>query len=254
MKKLLINNMSKVRIYIPEEEIGDNLRIEDREILHKIKDVLALKASEKIYIFNGMGREYAYEIKDVSRHCVSLTNQQLNRGIKETKNKIILAVPLLKEQKIEYILERATELGVERFQPFICERSIREKPSKGKMKRWGRIIEEATRQSDRLWIPKIEEPLGFDDLIKKDFNTKMCASIEGKHIKDIQVRNLEEILLMVGPEGDFSPQELVKMKNCDFNFMKLADNILSVETASIFMVGLVNYMFELNSSENKEKF
>ncbi|MFA6281390.1 MAG: RsmE family RNA methyltransferase [Candidatus Omnitrophota bacterium] len=234
--------MSKVRIYIPEEETGVNLKIEDRKVLHKIKDVLALKTSEKIYTFDGHGKEYVYEIESINRHCISLTNRQLNRESKETKNKIVLAIPLLKEQKIEYILEKATEMGAAEFQPYVCERSIREKPSQGKTQRWARIIEEATRQSDRIWIPKINELANFDELIKKDFEVKLCASIGGEYIQSALIPDAEKIFLMVGPEGDFSPQELVRMKTYGFTFMKLAENILRVETASIFMVGMVNYL------------
>ncbi|MFA5270846.1 MAG: RsmE family RNA methyltransferase [Candidatus Omnitrophota bacterium] len=234
--------MSKVRIYIPNEELSVNLKIEEREILHKIKDVLTLKESEKVYVFDGAGKEYVYEIGDVNRNHVLLINKQISRQDDEIKNKIILAIPLLKEQKIEYILEKATELGVESFQPFICERSIREMPSSEKMKRWARIVQEATRQSERLWIPKIEEILAFDNLMKKDFKTKICAAIDGAYIKDMKNYNKEKVLLIAGPEGDFSPQEFIKMKDNNFYFLKLSENILRAETASVFMVGLANYL------------
>jgi len=236
--------MSKVRVYLPSEEISGTLKIEGKETLHKIKDVLALKRTEKIYVFDGAGKEFIYEIGDISRKQVLLINQQLNRREEESKRKIILAVPLVKEQRVEYILEKATEFGVNTFQPFICERSIQEKPSSQKLDRWQRIIQEATRQSERLWIPEITGILRFDELLKKDFKTKICAAIDGEYIKDMQVSAQGEVLLAVGPEGDFSPQELNKMKDYNFYFLKLSENILRVETASVFMVGLVNYLLK----------
>jgi len=75
--------------------------------------------------------------ESIERNCILSTNRQLCGESKEVKNKIILAIPLLKEQKIEYILEKATELGVRSFKPYICERSIREKAITGKDKAVG---------------------------------------------------------------------------------------------------------------------
>ncbi len=234
--------MSKARIYLPDAEINESITIESKETLHKIKDVLSLKKSEKVYVFNGSGKEFVYEIGDISREQLLLINRSANRQENEIKMKIVLAIPLIQEQRLEYILEKATELGVDTFQPFICERSIRENPSLARLERWKRVVLEATRQSERLWTPEIKDILNFDELIQKDYKTKICAYIEGSYIKDIKIGDKENILLVVGPVGDFSPQEIDKMKNRNFCFIKLAENILRVETASVFLTGLVKYL------------
>lgn len=236
--------MSKVRIYIPKEKIENSIKIDEIETLHKLKDVLSLEEHEAIYVFDGDGKEYTYEIDNISRNQVLLKNQKINRNEAQVERKIILGFPLLKEQKAEYILEKATELGVNYFWPFISDRSIRQKPSVAKMTRWQRIIQESARQSDRLWLPGIGEPLEFNDLVRKDFKTKLCGSINGKYLKNASGLNTHEIFLIIGPEGDFSPREFDEMKRQDFQFIKLAENILRVETASILMAGIVNYLLK----------
>jgi len=241
MKKIILNNMSKVRLFFPKSEIYDVVAIKDKDILHKTNDVLSLKKGESIYLFDGEGMEYRYQIIETSHKCVSLKKEAVERASKEPSVKITLGLPLIKEQKLELILQKATELGIWAYQPFICERSIRERPSSGKRERWTKIVQEATRQSNRLWIAQINEIIDFDTLIKQDFSVKLAASIDGQNITDIAKEKYHKILLIAGPEGDFSPNEYKKLKDNGFRFLKLSENILRVETASIFASGLANY-------------
>lgn len=233
--------MSKVRLFFPKDEICDVVIIKDKDMLHKANDVLALKKGEHIYLFDGEGTEYRYQINETSRKCVSLRKEATERISNEPLEKITLGLPLLKEQKLELILQKATELGIWAYQPFICERSIREKPSSSKKERWAKIVQEATRQSNRLWLAQINEIIDFDMLTKQDFGLKLAASIKGQKMSDIAKDKYHKILLMVGPEGDFSPNEYEKLKNSGFAFLKLSENILRVETASIFAAGLTSY-------------
>ncbi|MCK9615459.1 MAG: 16S rRNA (uracil(1498)-N(3))-methyltransferase [Candidatus Omnitrophica bacterium] len=233
--------MSKVRLFLPKNEICDVVTVKDKDILHKANDVLALKKGQHVYLFDGEGMEYRYQITETSRRCISLKKEAVECTSNAPLEKITLGLPLLKEQKIELILQRATELGVWAYQPFICERSIREHPSSGKKERWIKIVQEATRQSSRLWLAQINEIIDFETLIKQDFSLKIAASIEGQKIIDITKEKYRKILLMIGPEGDFSPQEYEKLKANGFIFLKLSENILRVETAAIMASGIINY-------------
>jgi 16S rRNA (uracil1498-N3)-methyltransferase len=156
---------------------------------------------------------------------------------------ITLGIPLIKEQKMDLILQKATELGAWSFQPFICQRSIREKPSTAKKERWMKIVQEATRQSERLWLAQINDVIDFSDLIKREFGLKLAASIEGQKIMDIPKAHVNRTLLLIGPEGDFSAEEYEKLKTESFSLLKLSENILRVETASIIASGLIAYFF-----------
>ncbi|MFA5007829.1 MAG: RsmE family RNA methyltransferase [Candidatus Omnitrophota bacterium] len=234
--------MSKVRLFFPKDKITDIILLRDKELLHKTNVVLALKRGEQIYLFDGYGAEYRYQITETNRKLVTLKKEAAEIISKEPQEKLTLAIPLLKEQKIELILQKAVELGVWNFQPFISARSIQEKPSLNKKERWVKIIQEATRQSNRLWLAQINEIIDFDTLVKQDFTLKLVATIEGEKITDIAKEKYHKILLATGPEGDFSPQEYEKLKDNGFVFLKLSQNILRSETASIFSAGLISYL------------
>lgn len=233
--------MSKVRLFFPKDKLSDIVVINDKETLHKTNDVLALNKGEKVFLFDGQGVEYRYKIIETSRKSISLKKEGVERSEILPYEKITLGIPLVKEQKIELILQKATELGVWSFQPFISERSIQGNPSSVKKERWERIIQEAARQSGRLWLAQVNEIVDFDTLLKQDFNLKLAASIEGQRIAGTMKTKYPKILLLIGPEGDFSPDEYKKLKASGFTFLKLSENILRVETASIMASGLINY-------------
>lgn len=233
--------MSKVRLYLPKDRVSNIVVLEDKESLHKTKDVLSLEKGEIIYLFDGEGTEYRYKIDATERRSVTLKKEAIERTQNIPDKKITLGVPLLKEQKMDLILQKATELGVWNFQPFISQRSIREEPSAAKKERWSKIAQEATRQSERLWLAQINDVIDFNQLIKQDFSLKLAASANGSKIADMPKEKCSKILLLVGPEGDFSPEEYAKLKTENFSFAKLSENILRVETASIMASGLINY-------------
>lgn len=241
MKHNIRNNMSKVRLYLAKDRISDIMALEDKESLHKAKDVLSLKKGEKIYIFDGEGTEYRYQINEIERKRITLKKEATERTESMPEKIITLGVPLVKEQKMDLILQKATELGIWSFQPFICQRSIREKPSAGKKERWVKIVREAARQSERLWLAQINDVIDFNDLIKHNFSLKLAASIKGQKITGIPEKKCCRILLLIGPEGDFSAEEYEKLKTENFFFLKLSENILRVETASIIASGLTAY-------------
>ncbi len=235
--------MSKIRFHIPKELIANIISIEDKSLLHKIKNVLSLKVNETVYIFDGQGNEYIYKICEINRNSVKISMERTEIKKCENTAKIILAVPLLKEQKLDLIFQKAAELGVKAFLPFICERSIREKPSSAKIERWKKIAHEATRQSQRLWIPEIRSVISFEELVKQESSLKLAASIKGKIMQEVDAK-ADNILIAIGPEGDFSDNEYLKLEKYGFSFIKLSKNILRTETACIFSVGLVNYFIE----------
>jgi len=233
--------MSKVRLFFPKDKISDIVVINDKETLHKTNDVLVLKKGERVYLFDGEGTEYRYQISEANRKYISLKKEAVERTVSSPKEKITLAIPLLKEPKLELILQKATEFGIWSFQLFTCERSIHGQPSSGKKERWKKIIDEATRQSDRLWTAQINEIVDFETLTKQDFSLKIAASITGQKITGIIKEKCPKTLLVIGPEGDFSPNEYEKFKISGFKFLKLSENILRVETAAIVASGLINY-------------
>ena len=238
--------MSRVRIYVAPEEICDSIRIDEKGTIHKLKDVLRLKEDKEIYVFDGKGKEYLYKITEVKRSSVLIEKGKIEREEDCPIKKIGLGFPLLRSEKVDFILQKATELGVWEIYPFVCQRSISKKPLASKSRRWQRIVIEAARQCNRLWVPRVREVLDFKKIITQQWEIKLAASSEGGSLTKRLNKKAGNILLIVGPEGDFSPQEYYELKRNDFRFVGLSPHILRVETAAIFGAGLINYFLRTN--------
>ncbi|MBU1112812.1 MAG: 16S rRNA (uracil(1498)-N(3))-methyltransferase [Candidatus Omnitrophica bacterium] len=232
--------MSKIRIYIKPGQIEDSISITDRDTTHKIKDVLRLKAQQPVYVFDGCGKEYLYSIKQLSKKSISLTKEKLLRQAASPANTVTLGFPLEKEDRVDFILQKCTELGVFRFIPFISQRSLKVKPSANKLNRWQRIIIEAARQSQRLWIPEISETLALDGIDKQGFDLKIVGSLAGQSLIKKINKAVRDVLIVIGPVGDFSQTEYKDLNHKGFKAIKLSENLLRTETAAMFSVGLIN--------------
>ncbi len=241
--------MSKIRIYVLPERIAPLVVVDDRETVHKIRKVLSLTKEETVYLFNGRGEEYQYRISDITRKTVTFRKEGLSRKSKPVALEIALAFPLSRESKIDLILQKGTELGVEKFIPFSCSRSMRFPLSLNKVKRWRKVIIEAARQSERLWIPRMEEAMEFNELLSIQYGNKLVACFSGGKISKIIDKNVQKVVIVVGPEGGFSDEEKEELIVNNFISINLSKNILRVETACIFSVGLINYFFK-SKNEN----
>lgn len=235
--------MSRARLYIEPLQIDKEIILKDKCHLHKLKDVLRLKEKQCLYVFDGEGKEWEYKINKKSRNEIILTRLRKSRESKKEKTILSLGFPLTQEKKIDFILQKATELGVSALTPFACARSLKINTGKSKIKRWKKIVIEACRQSERLWIPKIHSPSSLDKLIREYFDLKILAW-PGK-IEKIEIpakkhgQTQQSILSVVGPEGGFSVKELEAFKKNDFIFTSLSLNTLRTETAAIFITGLI---------------
>jgi len=238
--------MSKIRIHIPQDRVQSLITLDQKEIVHKLKDVVRLHAGQSVYVFDGCGKEYVYQVSRSQKDSVVLQSQELVRNEKSTPTRIALGFPLVKEDKTDYILQKATELGVSEFMPFISSRSIQSSPGSAKCERWRRIIMEAARQSDRLWTPELKDTCDFPRILQAPCACKIAAHQTGARLDHAGllslVKDKKEILLVVGPEGDFSDPEIAQLRLHGFIFLNLSDNILRVETAAAFSVGLLNFL------------
>ncbi len=233
--------MSKIRIHIKSEDIGDVVKVTDKDTIHKIRNVLRLKASDNLLVFDGQGKEYSCRISQIDRNIVVLNEVSLQRRSQNSEISLALAFPMTKEESIDFILQKATELGVSKFIPFTSERSLNIKVSAAKFSRWRKIIIEAVRQSERLWIPKLADTISFSSLIKCSQEVKLAGAVDGESLKPSLINNSKDIIFAIGPVGDFSPGEYQKLKASGFKFVKLSDHLLKVETAAILGIGLINY-------------
>lgn len=245
--------MSCIRIYLAPQKIKEEASIKEKGIIHKIRDVLRLKRGDTLLVFDGKGKEYEYTIEAVQKNDIQLRKVKTVREQKHPSPCVALAFPLLREQKLDYILQKTTELGVGRLLPFLSQRSlITQEPSHLKRIRWETIVLEAARQSQRLWVPLIEQVRCFDEVLRENAELKLYAHSQGERLDTISKKiRAGTILLVVGPEGDFSQKEKSLLEEHRFQGATLSPNILRSETAAIFFVGLVNYFLDHRNKTEK---
>jgi len=235
--------MSKIRIYIESCRFDETVYVGESEIIHKAKDVLRLKRNDEVYLFDGQGQECQYVVETIDSTQMIIKKNASIEHQKKISPCIILAFPLVKEEKTDFILQKATELGVSVFLPFACQRSINILPSSLKYKRWQKIIVEASRQSQQLWVPRLLPVASFNDMVRYESDMKCAAAITGTSVAAITQHDFQSILIAVGPEGDFSPGEYRLLEQNIFHRIVLSPHVLRVETASVFAVGLLRYWF-----------
>jgi len=233
--------MSTVRLYYPENIIENSTSLLSKEHTHYIINVMRLKRGSKMNFFNKEG-EWLSEIVFLDRDRVEI--KFLNK-IKESfpASNIELAICLVKKNSMETILQKATELGVNRIIPIISDRT---EVKDLNFERAYKITIEATEQSNQLNPPKINQIINLKDFINSiSKETKLFfADINSKHIpnsKDIE--EIKNITILIGPEGDFSPleRELILKKSNVVPF-SLSKNILRTDTAVISAISLVNFI------------
>lgn len=194
-------------------------------------------------------RVYTCELTEISKKDLKykIIDEQLEDDVKDYK--VILACSLIKEQKMDYLLQKATELGVDEIIPVISERTIVKINDKkeNKMNRWCKILKEASEQSHRSFIPKIHDITSLKDLVNVNADLKIvCNTNElSKNIKKVLQDNKKSgtIVIVVGPEGGLSDFEVEYLVKNSFISTTLGSNILRAETVPLFMLSVINYEF-----------
>ena len=240
------------RFYIdPESWDESNLRLEGDEFHHCV-NVLRLQSGDPVIIFDGLGMEIQTSIKDISKKVAYLDLNNQERIISPTrKTKIALAQAIPKGKNMDLIIEKGTELGVNHIYPFISERTIirlNQSDSIKKQEKWQRVAIEACKQSGQNWLPKVEQPqklLSMIDSLIHEFDLVLIASLQpaAKHLKQILLnrttKHPESILILIGPEGDFTLSETAKAIGAGAESMTLGPITLRTEPAAIYSLSIV---------------
>lgn len=222
----------------------DNKFILNEDDLYHIKTVMRMKENDLIEVVYDKN-EY---ICTLDNEYNALIKEKLTR--KETKDKFItLIVPLLKEQKFDLILQKATELGVSSIIPVKMERSIIKLDNKDinkKIERWSKICKEASEQSKRVDIPEISKIHSLNELKDMPGLNIICSTSEKSlNIKNFlqHTKNCDRINVVVGPEGGISPKEEELLESLGFTRVSLGNRIMRVETVPLYILSIFNYEF-----------
>ena len=238
---------TKIRLYFSVKIQSELISYLTREQSHYVKDVMRLKTGDSFSVFNDQGEWNAiienYE-KDGAR--IIILNKVRN---KKSEKNVWLAFSPIKQNPLNFMIQKTTELGIQKFIPVICERSV---VNDINIERIKKIIIESSEQSNRLSVPEItkkESLKNFLKLFPKNGCIIFCdINCNKSNFKNILSKKIKgPVCILVGPEGDFSENErqlIIELNQT--SPLSLASNILRAETAAIAATTIVN--FELNSS------
>lgn len=225
--------------------VDKDLNISDKD-KHHIINVMRMKLNDKIEIVYDE-KVYMCEINDISKKDVSYSVKDIIDKNNELPVKVTIAVSLVNEKKLDFILQKCTELGV---YDFILVNSDRSKikidgKEKKKIERWNTITKEAAEQSHRNIKPIVRDIMSINDVLKLDYDLKLtCSTKENeKTIKNVlqNSTNCDRIIIVVGPEGGLTVSEEEKLEKNGFIPVTLGNLILRTETVPIYIMSLVNY-------------
>lgn len=227
--------------YFAKNKIDNTFILEESDI-HHITNVMRMKNGELIEV---VFSNTLYQCKvDFSNGFNIFLEKTLESHNNDTG--IVLIVPVLKEQKMDLVLQKATELGVSRIIPIITERCIVKVNDKElkKIDRWKKIVKEASEQSKRINVPIIDNIKKIEDLNFSDGVKLVCSTREkNKNIKKIMQyeKKCAKMYIVVGPEGGLSTDEEVRLNNLGYISISLGNRILRVETVPLFILSVINY-------------
>ena len=236
--------MSNIRLFFPES-LSLNFKSKlDRSQSHYLTKVMRIKIGESFSLFNKNG-EWITKINQISKGIVEFIVVEKFRH-KENTKEIWLAFSPIKSNYFNFMIQKATELGVTKFIPIIFDRTIVRKINKARVEK---IIIEATEQSNRINTPLLEKPQNLKNfLIKNSKKIDLIFTDLNTTKKKLEINKQENkpLCTIVGPEGDFSENERKQILNFEgVKPININENILRAETASISVISVINYI--LNS-------
>ncbi len=234
-----------IRLYYPNSIVENTTGLITKEHTHYIVNVLRLKRGAEINFFNKNG-EWKSEIIYLEKNRVEV---KFLKKIKQptSSSKINLAICLVKKIPMDIILQKATELGVGKIIPLISERTEVKELNFNRAKK---IVIEATEQSNQLMPPEILEVTKLKDFLQNlDANSKLLfADVNSNDsLKNEDLKNSKSLSVLIGPEGDFSPQEReIILGNTMVKPFKISRNILRSDTAVISAISMINFINNFN--------
>ena len=231
--------MSNIRLFF-SESLSLNLTAKlDKSQSHYVSKVMRIKKSEVFSLFNSSG-EWEAIILDISKNIVEFNiTKQLRQ--KENSKELWLAFSPIKSNYFNFMIQKATELGVTKFLPIIFDRTIVRKVNKERLEK---VIIEATEQSNRINIPTIKEPQSLDSFLNNNKTDLIFTDLNTTNKKiDLNQLTSNPTSVIIGPEGDFSEEEREQiLKYKGVQSIKINENILRSETAVISALSIINYV------------
>ena len=229
--------MGYIRLFF-KESLSINLNSKlDKSQSHYIFKVMRMSEGKSFSLFNDSG-EWEAKIKEINKGIVDFVIVKKLRS-KNNSSEIWLAFTPIKLNYLNFMIQKATELGVTKFIPILSERTIVRNINEKRIKK---IIIEASEQCNRLNIPSLDKLISFDQFLKLHKNTNIVFGDLNSNNSKIKYDKKKPMCVLIGPEGDFSEKERDKILGLNnICSLKFNDNILRTETAAISMISILNF-------------
>jgi 16S rRNA (uracil1498-N3)-methyltransferase len=242
--------MTRRRFYAPPDSFNaseQTVTLGPEETRH-LRDVLRLKDSDEVYVFDGRGREFRCVVSTCKRDTAELRIEaEVEPAKPESQLQLNLCVALLKGEKFDLVVQKTTELGVTKITPLLTRYAdihLRDATDATKrIARWQRIAVEAAKQSGRAFVPEISLPVSFEDVLDVDGLGVMFAERDGEALEHLTQATPESITALVGSEGGWSDEEIETARARNFHVITLGGRILRAETAAITVTALIQHLF-----------
>jgi len=242
--------MTRRRFHAPPDSFNvteQSVTLGSDEARH-LRDVLRLKAGDEVYVFDGRGREFRCVVSTSKRDAAELRIEaEVEPAKPESHLQLNLCVALLKGEKFDLVVQKATELGVHKITPLITRYAdihLRDAADATKrLARWQRIALEAAKQSGRAFVPEISLPLKFEAALDVDGLGVMFAERGGETLENLSEQAPLSVIALVGSEGGWSDEEIESARARDFHVVTLGGRILRAETAAITVTALMQHIF-----------
>ena len=233
----------KIRIFL-SERLEENNKIElGKDQSHYISNVMRLKSGDELLLFNGIDGEFLGKVAGSEKKQTIIQVHAKQRDQSKPSN-ISLAFCPLKGQRLDFLIQKCTEVGLKSFIPVISDHTIVRNVNENRL---NKIIIESSEQSDQLNIPQIVSALNLEEFLhslkKEDVVLFGDISSKNNDLTQLIEDKSKNYILFIGPEGDFSPKEReIILKNVKFKSFSLGKNILRSETAAIAGLVLLNFL------------
>ncbi len=239
------------KFFAPRENITDTQITIDSEDAKHIKKVLRIGVGDTVTICDGAGIDYTAKISEIDEKSVICDIVESYKCNTEPGIKVTLFQGLPKASKMDYIIQKNTELGICEITPVSMSRCVvkleNKKAEEKKTERWQKIALEAAKQSGRGIIPTVNMPLTFDEVVRsvKEYDLVFAPyeCEEETRLRDVVEAHPEakNIAFIIGPEGGFDPNEIEKLKESGIKTVTLGKRILRTETAAEAVISMLMY-------------